>query len=211
MAEEKTAAPSKGKERLSGVLFNHTRYEILWFLLNNPDEQYSIADIQNAVDVSRPIISDFVNELRDIGLVEKKRKGNLYLISVNQDSPYLYALQDLLELDAKPLKESAEEVADELITYTGVTSIYLFGSVARGTPRIDSDIDILIVYNDNEFDEDVKRKIDSQVHKKGDEWNLTFSLTYYSEKTFQEDKEAGIALLERIEEEGEHLAGEKLW
>ncbi|MDY6768603.1 MAG: nucleotidyltransferase domain-containing protein, partial [Candidatus Nanohaloarchaea archaeon] len=148
-----------GQNRLTGLLFNHKRYDILAYLLENEDRQLTISDIVEGVekDVSRQHVTNLVNDLRDLGLVEKEKKGNLYLIEVNTDSPYYEPLKDLLEIDAKPLRKAAEEVVEEVLdefkVEDSIVAAYLFGSVARGAPQIDSDIDILLIYKEDQLSE----------------------------------------------------------
>lgn len=197
--------------RLSQVLFNENRYAILAFLLNNPDSQYSIAEIQDEVEVSRPVISEFVDQLRDLGLVQKARKGPMYLISINRHSPYYDRLQDLLELDAEPLRESAQHIADELIANYNIASIYLYGSAARGTPKTDSDLDLLIIERDDLSDSE-KSEAESFIRKQADQWKLTLHPMWMDEEDIEYfGEEMELPMMRDVKEEGIHLAGEELW
>lgn len=205
--------PAGKGNRLSGVLFNPKAYQILAHLFNNPDKEFSISEIKDAVDVSRPIISKLVNDLRDLGLVEKRKKGNLYLISLNENSPYYYPLKDILNLDSEPFEKAAEELIEELKDeelLAGIISVYLFGSVARGVPEIDSDIDLLFVHED-EFSEEDKNSIQNFLTSEEKRLKVNFSVTWYEKEELERDESRGIAFVERVKGEGEHLYGEELW
>lgn len=198
--------------RLSEVLFNQKAYQILAHLLDSPDGEFSISEIKESVEVSRPVISKVVDSLKDIGVVNKRKKGNLYLISVNVDSTYYKPLQEILQLDSKPLKEAAEELLEgmeEEGLLEDVVSVYLFGSVARGVPRTDSDIDLLFVHDD--LSEENKKSVQNFVSKMEKRLNVSFSITWYGRKELRDQKAHGVALVERVEEEGENLYGEELW
>lgn len=198
--------------RLSEVLFNQKAYQILAQLLDNSDEEFSISEIKDSVDVSRPVISKVVDSLKDIGVVNKRKKGNLYLISVNVDSTYYKPLQEILQLDSRPLKEAAEELLEKMgkeELLHDVVSVYLFGSVARGVPRTDSDIDLLFVHDD--LSEEKKESAQNFVAKMGKRLNVSFSVTWYGRKELRDQKAHGVAFTERVEEEGENLYGEELW
>ncbi len=202
-----------GSNRLSGVLFNSKAYQVLVYLFENSEKEHSISEIVEGVDVSRPVISGLVNELRDLGLVNKKKKGNLYLISLNSDSPYYSHLENILDLDAEPLREAAAglvDALDEEDLLSGMLSIYLFGSVARGIPSVDSDIDLLFV-EDGELDESDKENVMAFIAGEEDRLKVNFSVTWYDENELKKSLSRGIAFVERVKEEGVKLYGEDLW
>ena len=202
-----------GSNRLSGVLFNSKAYQVLVYLFENSEKEHSISEIVEGVDVSRPVISGLVNELRDLGLVNKKKNGNLYLISLNSDSPYYSHLENILDLDAEPLREAAAglvDALDEEDLLSGMLSIYLFGSVARGIPSVDSDIDLLFV-EDGELDESDKENVMAFIAGEEDRLKVNFSVTWYDENELKKSLSRGIAFVERVKEEGVKLYGEDLW
>ncbi|MDY6789376.1 MAG: nucleotidyltransferase domain-containing protein [Candidatus Nanohaloarchaea archaeon] len=136
----------------------------------------------------------------------------MYFIEVNASSPYCSPLKNILEVDSQPLKEAAEGVADDIMEEyaDGIVSIYLFGSVARGTPRIDSDIDILIVYKENRLGEEERQRIVDSVRRQEDKLKIHIQLLWYSKEEWERDLRRGISINERIVEEGIRLEGEEL-
>lgn len=207
---EKTA--SGESRRLSEVLFNRKAYQVIAYLLDNPDKEFSISDIKEGVDVSRPVISDVLNSLKDIGLVDKRKKGNLYLVSVNRDSTYYGPLEEILQLDSRPLEKAASKLIQglkERELLGEVVSVYLFGSVARGVPRTDSDIDLLFIHDD--ISEEDKRSVQSFATSKEKRLRVQFSITWYGRAKLENDRISEVAFVRRVEKEGKHLYGEKLW
>jgi len=208
----------EGQTRLSELLFNHKRYNILAYLFDRGDEQVTIGDIIEDVDVSRPYATSLINDLHALGLIEKEKKGNMYLITVNTDSAYYESLSQLLTIDADPLQRAAEnavnQVLDTCLMSTGnpvsdhIAAIALFGSVARGSPRIDSDIDLLFVHNDDQLTDDERDQLRHFFGKYGDQVQVSFSLTFYTEKEWKRDGQRGISFVERVDEEGITLYGE---
>lgn len=200
-------------KKLSEVLFNDKAYRILGHLFDNPEEEFSITEIKENVDVSRPVISDVVDSLKDTGVIDKRKKGNLYLISVNENSAYYQPLDEILQLDSKPLEESAEKLLGELKSeklLKRIVSVYLFGSVARGVPRTDSDIDLLFVHESG-LSEDEKTSIENFTRSLEKKLKVTFSITWYEEGDLKNDRESGVAFAERVGEEGKHFYGDELW
>lgn len=191
------------KTQLSETLFNKPRYRILNLILEKPEKNYSIKEIKQRTEVSRPIIAEFLEKLEEIGLVERTKKGNMYLTDINKESPYLEPMEKLLKLDTEPLKKEAKNLAEELVKTGKAESVYLFGSVARGSPGTSSDVDLLVIHKGE------KNKIQRQIEKKNKETGTNFSATYYTKKELEKDRERGIALIERIKEEGIQLAGEE--
>lgn len=57
-------------------------------------------------------------------------------------------------VDGRPLREWVEDAVGRLVSATGARTIVLFGSVARGDATATSDIDLLVLVND---DADVRR------------------------------------------------------
>lgn len=212
-------APSEQEDRtrLSGLLFNRKRYNILAYLFDRADEQVTIGDIITDVDVSRPYATSLINDLHALGLVEKEKKGNMYLITVNTDSAYYGSLLKLLKIDAEPLQEAAERVVDDVLDLHLVSSsdpvpdhvaaVVLFGSVARGMPRIDSDIDLLIVHDGGVTGDD-RDQLRRVFAKYGERLQVSFSLTFYTVTEWERDSQRGIAFVERVTEEGHVLWGE---
>lgn len=200
--------------RLASVLFNKKKYQILGFLLDNPDEQFSIKDIKDATEVSRPVISDLVEALSKIGLLDREKKGNLYLIEVNRYSPYYRSLKSILKVDSKPLKHAAHKAADRIMEIgkdleSHIVSIYLFGSVAREMPRLDSDVDLLVV-EDGDMIPEQRDAVEHIANQHGENLNVDFSITWYTEEEFRDNLVEGVALVKRILEEGKKLAGKAL-
>ena len=61
------------------------------------------------------------------------------------------------------LDEVLSRLRDELSRIPGVRFAIVFGSIARGDYRPDSDVDVLLVVNDLEDARDMARKISSNV------------------------------------------------
>ncbi len=195
---------------LSKEVFKDTRRKILDYLLSKPQDKLTIKKIKKETDVSKPTTINFINSLRDLGVVNKEKYGNQFLISVNTDSPYYSSLKNLLEIDTEPLKKQAEKIAKELKdSYPEIKSIYLFGSIAKGVPSLNSDIDLLIVTK-KDYTQDFKEELQHQTQGITKKTKTIPSLTLYSEKQLKKDKKAGSTLIKNIEKHGELLEGEEL-
>ncbi|MFP9062522.1 nucleotidyltransferase domain-containing protein [Natrialbaceae archaeon A-chndr2] len=123
--------------------------EILLFLIRNRDESFSMTDIAEAVDYSRPTITKTVDVLSNNDLVVEERNGSRRLVQINRDrltlpdDPYLEIPQS--EFHA-PVKAVTEALLDEL---DGVLAVVLYGSVARGEADRRSDIDLWVLVRED--------------------------------------------------------------
>ncbi|MDY6778687.1 MAG: helix-turn-helix domain-containing protein, partial [Candidatus Nanohaloarchaea archaeon] len=139
-------------ETFTSAVMNDSRIKVLRFLLNNQDDDFTLSEIAEATDITNSTVSNIISELDDFGVVEKRKKGQAILVSINEHSPYIEVLEELGSIDARPLRNLAKDYAEELWNYKVkatsfslkqvITSIILFGSVAAGIPTKDSDIDV---------------------------------------------------------------------
>ena len=122
---------------------------VLLFLTRHYDEAFSITDLAEAVDYTRPTITKTVDILSNNDLVVEERDGSRRLVQINRDrlirpdDPYLEIPQS--EFYA-PVKGATEEILDEL---DGVLAVVLYGSVARGEADRRSDIDLWVLVRED--------------------------------------------------------------
>jgi predicted nucleotidyltransferase len=123
--------------------------DILLFLLRHRDESFSMTDIAEAVDYTRPTITKTVDVLSNNDLVVEERDGSRRLVQINRDrltlpdDPYLEIPQS--EFHA-PVKAATEALLDEL---DDVLSVFLYGSVARGEADRRSDVDLWVLVRED--------------------------------------------------------------
>lgn len=123
--------------------------DILLFLTRHHDESFSMTDIAEAVDYTRPTITKTVDVLSTNDLVVEERDGSRRLVGINRDrltlpdDPYLEIPQS--EFYA-PVKAASGALLDEL---DGVLAVVLYGSVARGEADRRSDIDLWVLVRED--------------------------------------------------------------
>lgn len=123
--------------------------DILLFLTRHHDELFSMTDIANAVDYTRPTITKTVDVLSNNDLVVEKRDGTRRLVQINRDrlirpdDPFLEIPQS--EFHA-PVKAATEALLDEL---DDILAVVLYGSVARGDADRRSDIDLWVLVRED--------------------------------------------------------------
>ncbi len=123
--------------------------EILLFLTRHRNESFSMTEIAEAVDYTRPTITKTVDVLSNNDLVVEERDGARRVVQINRDrltlpgDPYLEIPQS--EFHA-PVKAATEALVNEL---EGVLAVVLYGSVARGEADRRSDIDLWVLVRED--------------------------------------------------------------
>lgn len=156
------AVQEPGRKSFMDLLASEYKQEVLEQLLDNPDYLFTVNELADRVSGSYNSVSRFLRDLEMFDIVKFQKKGGSYLIRYKQDSRYHEAIKTLFRADNAPLEEASEKFAKEFYNEPGmkekVSSITLFGSVARGTAGPNSDIDVLILVESEPDVEAIKQK-----------------------------------------------------
>src|SRR3989338_8198966 len=124
---------------LKSLFTSKTRVRILNLLIFNQDKDYHLRELSRIVGISPIYAGKELSNLLKLGLVNKSRKGNLSIYSINQFSPILNELRQIFiktdylgELIKSHLKDKAKYV-------------FIYGSFARGEEAQSSDIDLFVI------------------------------------------------------------------
>lgn len=184
--------------------------EVMRFLLDNPDSDFNQSEITRKVDASYKTVHKVIHQLEEFGVVEKTKRGSSTFIRINQDSPYLEILEAIANADVDILENVARRYTQELVDRVEkVVSVILFGSVARGWPTKNSDIDLLILVEEDT--EKVEQKAQSLADKYSREQQVSVSPLVMEEDSFKEELDNKAPLPKRIKKEGKILSGRKPW
>jgi predicted nucleotidyltransferase len=124
-------------------------HDVLSFLSRYHADEFSITELADAVDYSRPTITKAVDTLVANDLITDRRDGNTRLAQINRerlsrpDDPLLQIPQ--AEFHA-PVRTAVEQLVEQLDTVIGIV---LYGSVARGTADRRSDIDLWVLVEED--------------------------------------------------------------
>jgi len=133
-------------EILATILASEGRKNVLKALLNHPDKDWTVPELEKVTGVPHATVWRTISQLEEARVVRSGllgRKTKVYRLVA--DSPYLPALKSGLGLEIVPLKEVAEKFARGISELEGVRTCILYGSVARGTASPESDVDVLVL------------------------------------------------------------------
>jgi uncharacterized protein len=123
-------------------LMSQGMQRVLGRLILHPDRSYSLSDLIRAAGGGRGGTQKIVETLHSAGIVTDGRVGNQRLFTVNTAHPLYPELRSMgLKTFglADRLRDALHPVAER------IERAFVFGSMASGTERATSDIDLLVV------------------------------------------------------------------
>lgn len=129
-------------ERIAATLFGKTRRALLARLFLEPQREYRLRELARLAGISAGSVQQELRQLVAADLVERRESGREVRYRANAASPVFGELRALVEktsgieeLLRGALKPAARRIRLALI----------YGSIARGTNRARSDLDLLVV------------------------------------------------------------------
>jgi len=122
--------------------------KVLLYLLSEglPTSEREIARL---LGISHMAVSKAMKSFYGINLVSPLKVGNALVWKVNEESYAYSALKDLKVLATRtPLQQLKNEIKSAFGAYTSVKKVVLYGSIAGEKELPDSDIDLLILVED---------------------------------------------------------------
>lgn len=146
------------------VLNSKTKQKIVGFLLKH-EALMSEREIAAVSGVSHMSINRIMRELAEINFVHFVRAGRAHLWRVNRGSYSFHILSGLfntLSQKKAPFEDLKRTILDEL-PLPFLENLILFGSVAMGTERFDSDIDLYIQVKDESKKQEIEQSAEELV------------------------------------------------
>jgi len=138
-------------ESVLKVISTGMKARVAEFFLSNPPKM-SEREIARQLKISHMSLNRAVNELFCINFLKATRAGNVNLWELNTGSYSYEIISSVINKmpgAAQPVKDLIKNIKSCLKSDKIITS-YLYGSVASGQEKPDSDIDLLIVVKDEE-------------------------------------------------------------
>jgi len=146
---------------LLDVLNSKTKIKIIKFLLTH-EASMSEREIASILKVSHMSVNRTMRELAELNFVNFVTIGKAHLWRVNHKSYAFRALSELI-MGISGIQEPIEELKKILLKNlpkTLIKRIVLFGSIAKGSERTNSDIDIFVLARDKQSKEKLEPSIE---------------------------------------------------
>ncbi len=125
---------------LAEILSSNTRAEFFRLLFGLNQKEYYLREIARRSGLAVRTVQQEALKLETLRLIQKRRDGNRTYFSANKDNPIYQDIHNLV------LKTTG--LRDVLKSYLPDNSIqfaFIFGSIASGKEKPDSDVDLFIV------------------------------------------------------------------
>lgn len=181
-------------------------WRILELMLETPRKSLSRTELFQHTLLGNAPLSQALQRLTVAHVLIKEKRGKKESYHLNLGNEYLLAVQKMWELERSSLhyldydlKVILSELVRQLSGITSIVDIILFGSHAKGTASVRSDIDVALIFEDKIGPELVITKIVTATRQK---YKREIQVHYFTTKTFtekdalaQEIKKEGISLL----------------
>lgn len=147
---------------LADALFSSVQRKVLALLFGRPERDYSTSDVIRFAKSGTGAVHRELARLAASGLVTVTQIGNQKRYRANPESPVFDELRGIVLKTAglaDPLREALSPLADR------IDAAFVYGSVAAGRDRADSDIDLMVVGDDLAYAEvyDALRQAEEQL------------------------------------------------
>ena len=126
---------------LADALFARTRKAAIGILFSHPEKSWHLRELARYAGVSPTMIGKEMDALSSAGIVLNERDGNRRSLRANPDCPIYEELRGI----ARKTSGLADVLREALSRLDGIDFAFVFGSVATGEERADSDVDVCVV------------------------------------------------------------------
>lgn len=147
----------KRDDPLSVVLASGALARLLTHLAVRPGEPAHLRGLQRATGLAPRSLQTELARLQQLGVVHREVSERQVRYRVNEQSPRWRLVRELV----RELAEPTDVVRDALSDVSGVEAAFVFGSMARGTQRESSDIDVFVLRDDLDEERFARRTIDA--------------------------------------------------
>jgi len=125
---------------LPDILSSRTRAELFRLLFAFPEAELHVREIQRRTGFNDRAIRQELEKLSRLGLITPRRDGNRLYYRAQKEHP-LYS--DIRSLTLKT--SGLAEVLRERLDVAAVQVAFVFGSIANGSEKANSDVDVMVI------------------------------------------------------------------
>ncbi len=126
------------------LLGSKTKIKILRALYRFSGKDFTTRELSRLIGVSHTGVLKALNDLEDMNIIEVGTHGKAHLLRLNEKSFLARRILKIFEVERETLGHLIEELEKSTVDMD-VTSLALFGSIAKKNEAPRSDIDLLIV------------------------------------------------------------------
>ena len=134
--------PGSASSAVAAALFTPVQQRVLGLLFGQPERRFQSAELIRLAGSGTGAVHRQLQRLENAGLVTVSREGNQKYYAARKDAPVFSELHGLVVKTVgivEPLRAALAPIVDE------IDLAFVFGSVAKGSERAGSDLDLLVV------------------------------------------------------------------
>jgi predicted nucleotidyltransferase len=166
------------------------QYSILAILGENPRREYHMHELGRIIGKKPGVFQRGINSLEKDGLIISRKQGNLRLFRINENHPLH---NEMMALVQKTYGIEAL-LRDVVMNIPGIRIALIYGSYARNKMRADSDVDLLIVADDEKAEDMLVEGLDGIEKTLQREVNCRI----YDMEDFERKRESGDPFLQEV-------------
>ena len=152
---------------LADVLFTPVQQRVLGLLFGQPARRFQSAELIRLAHSGTGATHRLLRRLAETGLVRTSTEGRQKYYQANAEAPVFEELLGLIRKTvglAGPLREALAPFGDR------IEAAFVYGSVANGRDRADSDVDLMVIAEDLDYPtlfealQVAERQLDRPVH-----------------------------------------------
>lgn len=130
---------------LDEIVGNRTQVRLLRAFFSYPEKEFHERELERLMKIPQASVHRNVKRLLENGLLDMKRIGRANLYSLNRAHILHPLLKKVFEEEKNILVALRNLIAHDVRALPEADLAVLFGSIAKGTERPDSDVDIFIL------------------------------------------------------------------
>jgi predicted nucleotidyltransferase len=174
---------------LKSLISSKTRQTLLKAFFETTDAEFYTRQLASLYHISVGTLHREIRKLISFGLLKERKVGNIKLFSLNKQNPIYEEIKNIVYKTEGIVKF----ISNAISIINGIKVAFIYGSLAKGDERQDSDIDIFII-GDN-VDEDslivTINKLEKQLFKE-------INYTRYSEIEYNKEKKKNNSFITEV-------------
>lgn len=167
--------------QLNDILGSSTGYRMLKFFAKNPNEEFYRSQLKEKLGMAKATVGKWLKALENERIITSKEKSNAKFYKLNKESSIVKQTKILISL---------EEIIPLFNDFS--KEAYIYGSVARGEDTRKSDIDLLVITNEEE------KKVIEEVNEVSKKIERDIKPTIFTPLEFSKLAKEDKAFYERI-------------
>ena len=138
------------QSNIGAVLFTKTQQRVLGILYGQVERSFYLNQLVRLADMGKGTIRRELEKLTTVGILTTTKLGNQTHYQANRDNPIFSELHSIVKKTfgiVGVLSDALQEILPQ------VDFAFVYGSVAKGSENVNSDIDLMLVTSDLSYSE----------------------------------------------------------